>query len=236
MVDFGDKPQSDADIPSIIIETRKAASGIPGEQVEPRQTLPTEDMEPNPANSIKLPPNRQKLIDDVIALYSCQPTVERVARYAPACVYDDQFVYANDRYKMAGQWFGLPKLFPKSVNEGYEIVRNDDTLIQFKNKQTWGFHLVSKEATINALVSLVLDPATKDSDFPLILYHKDQANEKDYSHEGFGFSFKKTQADVVMKLMSQKEVNYFKGDETATKEKPKKYGSGTADAPMSQVV
>ena len=53
----------------------------------------------------------------------------------PAMVYDDQFVYANDRYKMAGQWFGLPKLFPKSENLGYEIVRNDDTLIQFKNKQ-----------------------------------------------------------------------------------------------------
>ena len=109
------------------------------------------------------------MVDDVIALYSCQPTVERVARYAPgespfpispiavvpgsgpdmglrstsgkksslisAMVYDDQFVYANDRYKMAGQWFGLPKLFPKSENLGYEIVRNDDTLIQFKNKQ-----------------------------------------------------------------------------------------------------
>lgn len=83
MVDFGKKPQSDDEIPNIILETRKAASGIPGEQVEPRQTLPTEDMEPNPANSIKLPPNRQRLIDDVIALYSCQPTVERVARYAP---------------------------------------------------------------------------------------------------------------------------------------------------------
>lgn len=27
--------------------------------------------------------------------------------------------------------------------------------------------------TQNALVSLVLDPATKDSDFPLILYHKE---------------------------------------------------------------
>jgi hypothetical protein len=48
-------------------------------------------------------------------------------------------------------------------------------------------------------------------------YVNSQANEKDYSHEGFGFTFKKTQADVVMKLMSSKEVNYFKGDETATK-------------------
>jgi hypothetical protein len=88
---------------------------------------------------------------------------------------------------MAGQWFGLPKLFPKSENLGYEVVKNDDTLIQFKNKQAcchspyllakadiqrWSFHLVSKQATINALVSIVLDPATKDSDFPLVLYHK----------------------------------------------------------------
>jgi hypothetical protein len=40
-----------------------------------------------------------------------------------------------DRYKMAGQWYGLVKLFPKSENLGYEIVKNDDTLIQFKNKQ-----------------------------------------------------------------------------------------------------
>ncbi|WWC64653.1 uncharacterized protein I303_107264 [Kwoniella dejecticola CBS 10117] len=221
------------EIPQIIIDTRNAASGVTGESVEPRQTLPTEDMEPDPSKSIPLPPNRQKLIDDVIALYSCQPTIERVARYAPACVYDDQFVYANDRYKMAGQWFGLPKLFPASKNLGYEIVKNDDTLIQFKNKQRWSFHLIPKKATINALVSLVLDPATKDSDFPLILYHKDQANEKDYSHEGFGFSFKKTQADMVMKLMSDKNVKVFKGDENATKEPVKKYGSGTAEAPLA---
>lgn len=71
------------EVPEIITRTRAAASGTPGEQVEPRQTLPSEDMEPNPANSIQLPPNRQKLVDDVIALYSCQPTIERVARYAP---------------------------------------------------------------------------------------------------------------------------------------------------------
>jgi hypothetical protein len=57
-------------------------------------------MEPDQSKSIPLPPNRQRLIDDVIALYSCQPTVERVARYAPACVYDDQFVYANGEWRV----------------------------------------------------------------------------------------------------------------------------------------
>ena len=40
---------------------------------------------------------------------------------------------------MAGQWYGLPKLFPKSENLGYEVVKNDDTLIQFKNKQVSHF-------------------------------------------------------------------------------------------------
>jgi hypothetical protein len=75
----------------------------------------------------------------IIALYSCQPTVERVKRYTPDCVYDDQFVYANDRYKMAGQWFALPKLFKSSVNEGYQVIRSDDEMIQLKNKQVCAF-------------------------------------------------------------------------------------------------
>jgi hypothetical protein len=50
--------------------------------------------------------------------------------------------------------------------------------------QTWTFAGIHKSTTINALVSLSLDPATKDSDFIQVKYHKDQANSKDYSHEG----------------------------------------------------
>ena len=78
-----------------------------------------------------------------------------------ACVYDDQFVYANDRYKMAGQWFGLPKLFPASENLGYEIVRNDDTLIQFKNKQV----RMKRAELCNALIpALVVPPHPEEGD------------------------------------------------------------------------
>ncbi len=49
-------------------------------------------------------------------------------------------------------------------------------------------------------------------------YHKDQANDKDYSHEGVGFSFKKWQADNVMKRMDSDEVKYFEKDKGAAKE------------------
>lgn len=85
-------------------QVRRMAS-VPGENFEPRQTSTTDDYSPNPSKSIKLEPARQRLVDDILALYSCQPTIERVKRYTPDCVYDDQFVYANDRFKMAGQWY-----------------------------------------------------------------------------------------------------------------------------------
>ncbi|KAF2668114.1 hypothetical protein BT63DRAFT_415615 [Microthyrium microscopicum] len=206
-------------------------SSAPGENFEPRQTSTTDDYTPNPSKSIKLEPNRQKLVDDILALYSCQPTVERVKRYTPDCVYDDQFVYANDRFKMAGQWFALPKLFSKSINNGYEIIKSDDEMIQFKNDQTWEFRIPPlpakmKTARVTGLVSLVLDPETKDSEFMQIKYHKDQANEKDYSHEGIGFHFKKWQADQVAKHMDAPEVKEFEADKSAAKEPVTQHGTG----------
>jgi hypothetical protein len=141
-----------------------------------------------------LNPARQRLIDDILALYGCDPTIERVKRYTPDCVYDDQFVYANDRYKMAGQWFALPKLFKASINNGYQVIKNERDFIQFKNDQSWTFKIIPKTARVTGLVSLSLDPETSESDFIQVKYHKDQANDKDYSHEGLGFTFKKWQA------------------------------------------
>lgn len=212
----------------------QANSSTPGEAFEVRQTSTSEDWTPHPSSSLPLNPARQRLLDDIIALYSCEPTIERVRRYTPDCVYDDQFVYANDRYKMAGQWFALPKLFNASKNEGYEIVKNERNLIQFKNAQSWTFKIIPKTATINALVSLSLDPDTAESDFIQVKYHKDQANDKDYSHEGLGFSFKKWQADQVAKHMDSPEVAAFEADKGAGKEAVRKYGTGKTegDAPV----
>ncbi|KAH8791783.1 hypothetical protein F5882DRAFT_291109 [Hyaloscypha sp. PMI_1271] len=206
-------------------------ASAPGENFEVRQTSATEDWHPDPSKSIPLDKARQALLDDIIALYSCEPTIERVERYTPDCVYDDQFVYANDRYKMAGQWFALPKLFKASKNEGYQVVRSDDEVLQFKNEQSWTFKIIPKTATINALVTLSLDPETVHSDFIRVKYHKDQANDKDYSHKGLGFSFKKWQADQVAKHMDSKEVAAFEADKNAGKEHVRRYGDGKGDAP-----
>lgn len=117
-------------------KTNFATSGnVPGEHFEIRQTSSDEDYTPDPSKSIPLSPARKALIEDIIALYEMKPTVERVKRYTPDCVYDDQFVYANDRYKMAGQWFALPKLFKAAKSHGYQVVTNDRDLIQFKHEE-----------------------------------------------------------------------------------------------------
>jgi alpha-L-fucosidase len=110
-------------------------ASLPGEHFEIRQTHPTGDYTPDPSKSLPLSPQRQALVDDIIALYEMKPTVERVKRYTPDCVYNDQFVYANDRYKMAGQWFALPKLFKAAKSHGYQVVTNDRDLIQFRHEE-----------------------------------------------------------------------------------------------------
>ena len=84
-------------------------------------------------------------------------------------------------------------------------------------------------ATLNALVSLSLDPASINSDFIRVKYHKDQANDKDYSHEGFGLKFKKWQADNVPKIMDTPELKEFEADKGAAKTHVKTYGSGAAE-------
>lgn len=97
--------------------------------------------------------------------------------------------------------------------------------------------MIPKTAVVNAIVSLSLDPATIDSDFIRVKYHKDQANEKDYSNEGIGAVIKKFQADKVAPMMDSPEVKQFEADKDAGKEKKRTYGTGSkeGDAPVKDL-
>jgi hypothetical protein len=66
---------------------------------------------------------------------------------------------------MAVQWLALPKLFPESINNGYQVVKDEPEFIQFFNDQSWTFKGIHKTARVTGLVSLSLDPKTIDSDF-----------------------------------------------------------------------
>jgi len=100
-------------------------SSKPGEEFEPRQTATSEDYTPDPSKSIKLSPQRQALIDDIIALYSCEPTIKRVERYTPDCVYDDQFVYSNNRFviRLHLRWGSVSLSNMLQIQDGRPMVR-----------------------------------------------------------------------------------------------------------------
>jgi hypothetical protein len=75
-----------------------------------------------------------------------------------------------------------------------------------------------------------------DSDFIRVKYHKDQANDKDYSNEGLGATFKKWQADNVSKSFMKDDpgVKAFEADKDVAKGERKTYGTGKkeGDAPV----
>ncbi|KAK4237185.1 hypothetical protein C8A03DRAFT_34877 [Achaetomium macrosporum] len=175
---------------------------LPGKCFEPRQNDPTGDYTPNPSKSLPLSPARRALVDDIISLYEMGATVERVQRYTPDAVYHDELGYADDRYKIAGQWFGLPYIFREAKSHGHEVVTNDKDLIQFLHEMEWHPKLVPKTMTLKSLVSLSLDPATVDEEFIRVKYHKDQASAKDYSNQGPVAMLKKWQADGMARVLS----------------------------------
>ncbi|KAG5982548.1 hypothetical protein E4U55_001735 [Claviceps digitariae] len=199
------------------------ASASGSEKQTTPKASPASDFTPNPSASLPLSPPRQALLDDILALYSCQPSVDRVKRYTPDCIYDDPFGYADNRYKIAGQWFALPKMFSSSVNAGYEVVRSDDEMLQFKSEQKWTFRLLPKTVTLKSLVTLTLEPeSVRAGDFLRVKYHKDQNSDKDLSHEGIWFTVKKWQADNMPGWINMEGVKHFAEENKVTQTGEKK--------------
>jgi hypothetical protein len=196
---------------------------LPGTAFEHRQDFPKgESTTPDQSKSLPLDSARQSLLDDILALYSCQATVERIKRYTPDAVYHDPFAYADNRYNIAGQWFGLTKLFQSGKSKSHQVIKNDRDLIQFKNSMTWTFAVIGKDVSMDSIVSLSLDPATVDSDFIRVKYHKDQAREEDYSNSGLGPALKKFQADQTARFIGVEEMKEFEEDRKYGGQKEKK--------------
>ncbi len=75
-----------------------------------------------------------------------------------------------------------------------EIVLSNPTTLSFKMKQEYKPRLSPSSKEVNSLITLTLDEEGK------VKYHKDQWNEKDYSHEGVGMWFKKMNGDHLTKI------------------------------------
>lgn len=122
--------------------------------------------------------------------------------YAASAVYDDPWSYCDTRYKITGQWYGIPKLFNSKIL-ATEIVKDSPQEIIFKLRQQYsvkGLDKLGVGKTAASLVSLTLDEEGK------VKYHKDMWNEKDYSHEGIGKAMKTLNGDYMTKITRPPDV------------------------------
>jgi hypothetical protein len=63
------------------------------------------DYEPHPPG-ISLSASRQKIVDAITNLYSGSASEEDMLVYSNRAIYDDPWSYCEDRYRIAGQWYG----------------------------------------------------------------------------------------------------------------------------------
>ena len=66
------------------------------------------DYEPYPEKSLKVSPEHQNVIDSIGRLYSGSCSKQDMEVYSEKAIYDDPYSYCDTRYKIAGQWYGLP--------------------------------------------------------------------------------------------------------------------------------
>ncbi|KAF2437118.1 hypothetical protein EJ08DRAFT_623626 [Tothia fuscella] len=176
-------------------EKRIDPQALTGHSDPSRNSSTGVDYEPNPSASIKLEPNRQKIVESICNLYSGSASEKDMEVYAEESVYDDPWSYCDTRYKIAGQWYGIPIIFNSKTLATQVVESNKDTII-FKLRQEYSPKATpaSFKKAVNSLVTLTLDEDGK------VRYHKDQWNEKDYSHEGLGKIMKTLNGDHLTKI------------------------------------
>ncbi|KAL8748762.1 MAG: hypothetical protein Q9199_008074, partial [Rusavskia elegans] len=111
--------------------------------------------------------------------------------YAEKAVYDDPWSFCDTRYKIAGQWYGIPKVMASSKTLATEIVLSNATTLAWKQTQEYTPRLLHVGKKVDSLVTCTLDEEGK------VVYHKDQWNHKDYSHEGLGKVMKTLNGDYL---------------------------------------
>jgi len=167
--------------------------------VEPHPPLPRNvtgyvDYNPDPNESIPISDSRTQIIHHITSLYSGQASEEHMAVYTEQAIYDDPFSYCDTRHKIAGQWYGIPKLFSSSTTLAIQVTHSTAHELVWKQRQKYVLVGVPVPKVADSLISLTLEG---EAPHEKVVYHKDQWNEKDYSHEGLGMMIKKLNGDKL---------------------------------------
>jgi len=145
-------------------EPRPDPQELTGHKDSGKNTNSGVDYEPHPEKSVKVSAEKERIVKSICNLYSGSASEEDMHVYAHEAVYDDPWSYCDTRYKIAGQWYGIPKIFDPSETLNTEIISPSDTdphQIIFKLQQKYTAKAVKLSKVVNSLVSLTLDDEGK---------------------------------------------------------------------------
>ncbi|KXT13712.1 hypothetical protein AC579_10078 [Pseudocercospora musae] len=177
--------------------------GVEPHPDRPRNVDNDVDYAPDTEASKPLSESRQAIMKHTLNLYCGKASEEDMSVYAEQSIYDDPFSYCDTRYKIAGQWYGIPKLFAKSETLSTEVVESSENEMVWKQKQKYTLTGIHASYTADSLITLKLEGQEPDEK---VVYHKDMWNEKDYSHKGLGALIKKLNGDKLTKITEPPET------------------------------
>ncbi|KAL8785905.1 MAG: hypothetical protein Q9195_008450 [Heterodermia aff. obscurata] len=150
--------------------------------------------EPDPSKSLEVSMDREEIVKKITRLYSGSANEEDMMVYAERAVYDDPWSFCDTRYKIAGQWYGIPRVMASSRTLATQIVSSTPNELVFRMKQEYTPRVLHYSKPVNSLITLTLNEQGK------VIYHKDMWNDKDYSHEGLGKIMKTLNGDHLTKI------------------------------------
>ncbi|KAI4239727.1 MAG: hypothetical protein L6R40_005472 [Gallowayella cf. fulva] len=151
-----------APVPQGHHEPRPDPQALTHNDSNPSQNAPTDvDYTPHPEKSIPVSAERQEIVRKITNLYSGSASEDDMMVYAEKAVYDDPWSFCDTRYKIAGQWYGIPKLFASTKTLATEIVLSNHTTIAWKQTQEYTPKLLHYSKPVDSLVTCTLDEKGK---------------------------------------------------------------------------
>ncbi|KAG8771656.1 hypothetical protein FS842_004036 [Serendipita sp. 407] len=116
---------------------------------------------PSTSNAgIVLEGKRKQILEDVLELFCSRPTIEIFQRsWSPDAVFEDPLSQCIGYPEYAPQWFGMPKLFPKSVTLNYKVLSSttNPNRIVYHQEQEYTIKGIGTKKVMKSTVVIELD-------------------------------------------------------------------------------
>lgn len=140
-----------------------------------RRSSDAMSLDPNQPE-VTLEGKRKQVLDDVSELFCSRPTIEIFKRsWRPDAVFEDPISKCLGYKEYAPQWFGMPKLFPKSITLSRRVISSthNPNRIMYQQEQEYTVRGLGTKKVMKSLVVIELD----ENDMIVHLHDKWNGND-----------------------------------------------------------